>query len=249
MAISLNYWDGRGLIEPARLMLILSNKEVGIDFKDSRYGMDSTLPAHVEPYAIIARRLAHNLGRLPLLQVDNESIGQSVAINYYLASQLDFLGDTPLEAAHILEFQEHLKEMKAAYFQVCPYGSEPTQAQLDLWFNGGAEDQSPEPADMNSRDNRMMRWWCGRLEYLVGRNFVIGNRFSLADILLYCTFGDYLKENEAIDVPVYRRYPFGSKARTDNILKEFPKLSNICCNFANNEKVQSWLDSRGKQRF
>ena len=139
--------------------------------------------------------------------------------------------------------------MKAAYNQVCPYGQEPSQAQLDLWFNGGAEDESPEPANMKSRNNRMMRWWCGRLEYLVGNNYVVGNRFTLADVLLYCTFYDYLKENEAIDVPIFRRYPFSSKARTDAILKDFPKLVNICDNFANNEKVQSWLASRGKQRF
>ena len=249
MSISLNYWDGRGLMEPARLMLALSDKKPGIDFKDGRYSTDPTLPAHVEAYPLIAKELHHNLGRMPLLKIGYDSLGQSVAINYYLASELGFLGKTPLENAHVLEFQEHLKEMKGAYNQICPYGQEPSQEQLDLWFNGGAEDQSPEPADMKTRNSRMMRWWCGRLEYIVGKQFVIGDSITLADVLLYCTFIDYLKEDEAEGVAAYRRYPFGSKARTDMILREFPKLANICNNIANNEKVKSWLAIRGNQKF
>lgn len=250
MSISLIYWNGRGLMEPVRLMMALAGKKVNVDFKDGRYGKGTNLTSPIEPFDNIANELSHNLGRMPILKDDIESIGQSSAINYYVASQLGFMGESLIEASHILEIQEHLKELKSAYYNLIPYGVEPSQENLETWFEEGAKDISPNPANMANRKKRMMKWWCSRIEYLLGENYAVGEKYSLADILLYTTFRDYLKDSEISEnVLSYQRFPFGSKARTDNILKKYPKINNICEKIENEPNIIEWLESRGNQSF
>ena len=65
---------------------------------------------------------------------EDGEVGQSVAINYYVAAKLGLLGDSVIETAHILSIQEHLKEMKDAYNKVVPYGTAPTEENLDKWY-------------------------------------------------------------------------------------------------------------------
>ena len=46
--------------------------------------------------------LSANLGRMPLLTVGDQSVGQSAAINFYIASENGFLGNNNMEAAQII---------------------------------------------------------------------------------------------------------------------------------------------------
>ena len=249
----LKYWNGRGLMEIPRMLIALSDihKE---DYIDGRYSTEEPID-NILSYSSISQELSHNLGRMPILSVKNEeenindSIGQSVAINYYLATKLGFMGDNLMEQSHILELSEHLKEMKSAYNILVPYGSEPNEENLDKWFNSGSDDVSPNPATMNTRKERYMKWWCNRIEYLLGEEYAIGSRLSLGDLLIYNTFAEYLREEEAENIPQYRREPFTSLVKTNNVLTNCPKIKNICQKVAENEKIKEWLQNRGPQKF
>lgn len=189
------------------MLLALGGKFPG-DYKDGRYNAPTG-------------DLSWNLGRMPLLAVGSESVGQSGAINYYLAAELNLMGAGNMEGAQILSVAEHLKEMKTAYGKLAPYGVAPTAEVLEKWFNTGATDASPAPADRAGMSERFLQWWMGRIEHVVGSNgFAVGTKISLADVLIYNTFAEFLKPEEAKEgVAQYRREPFGSKARTDAALQ------------------------------
>ena len=62
-----------------------------------------------------------NLGRLPLLKVEGKgSIGQSLAIWFYVASELGFLGSNTFEAAQIISVAETIKETNDAFRKLLP---------------------------------------------------------------------------------------------------------------------------------
>lgn len=238
--LELAYWNGRGLMEVPRMLLALAGKFPGDDYKDGRYS-SPTEPGD----------LSWNLGRMPLLRAGSESVGQSAAINFYVASECGLNGSNNMQAAQILSISEHLKEMKQKYGTLAPYGVEPTTEVLDSWFDTGATDASPAPADGSARDTRFLGWWMGRIEAVVGSGGIaVGDKISLADVLIYNTFAEHLKDDEAAEgVAKFRREPFGSKARTDAALEKHPKLKAICESVAANESIQKWLGSRGVQGF
>lgn len=231
------YWNGRGLMEIPRLLLAIAGKFPGDDYTDGRF---SEPPAGLEG----------NLGRMPVVAVGEASIGQSAAINYYLAAENNLLGSNNLEAAQILAIGEHVKELNTAFRAIVAWGAEPTEEQLQKWFEEGATD-STGPADRAGHSTRFLTWWLGRIEAVLGsQGFAVGDKLSLADVQLFFIFGDYLRENEvAADFPQFKREPFGSKARTDAILAKFPKVKASVDSVANNANVQKWLASRGVQGF
>jgi len=138
-----------------------------------------------------------------------------------------------------------------AFRSVCTYGQPPTEEQLDTWFNTGADDASPAPAAGADRSTRYAKWWMGRIEYVVGDGGVaVGSKISLADVLIYNTFAEFLPAEQANEsLPQYRREAFGSKAHTDAALLAHPKLLAICEKVAAQPAIQKWLSVRGVQNF
>lgn len=247
--IHLKYWDGRGLMEVPRMLLALAGKYPG-DYIDGRYTTD--VPSdNPKAFNMVKKELSHNLGRMPMLAVGSDNIGQSAAINYYLATEFGYMGNSTLEGAQILAISEHLKELNLAFRKVCPYGVEPSTESLDKWFDTGAEDRAPEPADSKRRSERFLKWWMGRIEDVVGSNgFAVGSKISLVDVQIYNTFKEYLKDEEAAPtVAQWKREAFASKTRTDAALAAFPKLKNICDSVGAQANIQKWLKIRGVQRF
>mmetsp|Transcript_30404 Transcript_30404/g.41639 ORF Transcript_30404/g.41639 Transcript_30404/m.41639 type:complete len:236 (+) Transcript_30404:54-761(+) len=235
MAISLKYWNGRGLMEVPRKLLAIAGKFPG-DYEDGRY---SSPPEN----------LTANLGRMPLLSVGDQSVGQSAAINFYLATELGLMGSSTIEAAQILSISEHLKEMMTAFRTLVPYGQEPTEEALEKWFSSGATDRTG-PADGAARSTRYLMWWMGRIEETLGSSgFAVGTKLSLADVLIYETFSEVLKDEEAGSLPQYRRESFCSKAKTDALLAKYPKLQASSAAVAANANLQKWLSIRGPQMF
>lgn len=235
----LKYWDGRGLMEVPRMMLAIAGRFPGSGYEDGRYSAPP--PAGLEA----------NLGRMPVLETaTGGSIGQSAAINFYLASELGLMGSTAFEAAQIIGISEHLSEMAAAYRALVPYGTEPSEEQTRSWFEGGAMDVEG-PADASQRSTRYLRWWMGRVEAVLGGGgFAVGNTLTLADVLLYNAFSEHLSASHtAEDTPEWRRHPFGSGERMEQARAAHPKIRAICDSVAANENVQQWLSTRGLQRF
>lgn len=217
------------------MMLAVAGKFAG-DYTDGRY---SESPGD----------LTHNLGRMPYLEVSGEGVGQSTAINFYLATELGLMGSSTLEAARIISIQEHLKELNTAYRAIVPFRSEPTEEGLDKWFTAGATDFTGAAA-FKGQGSRYLRWWMARIEACLGdAGYAVGSKLSLADVVIYSFFGDHLTAEQAGALPAYAREPFGNKARTDAALAKHPKLQACVQAVANNENIQKYLANRGVQGF
>eukprot|EP01041_Mallomonas_annulata_P002784 gene2784-5481_t len=234
--IVLKYWNGRGLMEVPRMLLAIAGQFPG-DYEDGRFNAPQS-------------NLEANLGRMPVLQVGDDSIGQSTAINYYISSEYGLNGESNLEAAKILAISEHIREMMDSYKSLVPYGAAPTEEALNTWFEGGAKDISG-PADYNDR-NRYFLWYMGRIEQsLDSSGYAVGGKISLADVLLYRTLCDYLKDEEAPPtLDQWKRSPFGgNKAKIDSMLTNYPKIHASCNAVASHPNIQKWLAMRGVQQF
>ena len=58
----------------------------------------------------------------------------------------------------------------------------------------------PKPADAAGGPTiRAMKWYCGRLEQLVGDGYAVGGAISLADAMIYNTFAESSDETESPD--------------------------------------------------
>jgi glutathione S-transferase len=192
-----------------------------------------------------------NLGRMPVMKIGDESIGQSSAINFYLASQANLMGASLMEAAKIISVEECLKDMNNSYRAIVPYGVQPTDENWDQWFTGGATDITG-PALRDGQSSRYAYWYFSRIEQMLGSHgYAVGNQLSLADILIYNSFAEELKEEEAAgpQVAAWRYGPFGNKKRTDEMLEGFPKIKASIAQVKQNENIQKWLAMRGIQHF
>ena len=166
------------------------------------------------------------------MTADGATIGQSSAINSYVAGVTGLNGATPVEAAQILAF------------------SEPTEAANATFFDSNDATDFAGPADGAKRDARNLLWFMGRMERLVGDGFAVGGKISLADVLIYRAFGDSLSEAQANEgLPAHRREPFGSLARVNAALGKHPKLAKIVASVAAHPNIAKWLATRGKQGF
>ncbi len=182
--------------------------------------------------------------------VDGVSIGQSTAINYWVAQHCNLLGSSPAEAASILSFGEHLRELREKYAAMVPWGTEPSAETLNTFFDSAEATDSTGPADGSKRGARNLLWFMGRLEHLVGDGFAVGGKLSLADIQLFNIFADSLTAEQSLgDLPSYRREPFGSLARTSAALAKHPKLAKIVAAVGAHPNIQKWLQTRGQQGF
>jgi len=225
-------------MEVPRLMLAISGKFPPEAYTDARH------------QAPPAEGLAANLGRMPTLDIGADSIGQSAAINFFVAAENGMMGSNNLEAAQIIGISEHLKEMNTAWRAMVAWGEEPTADKLKTWFEGGATDVTG-PADGSKRSERFATWYMGRIEAILGSSgFAVGNKLSLADVLLFNMFADNLSEGTApADMPQWKKEVFGSKAATDAVLEKHPKIKASIAAVAGHPNTQRWMASRGVQYF
>ena len=240
----LKYWNGRGLMDPPRMMMVMAGK----GFEDKRIGDGEGLT----PHASIGD-LSANLGRVPLAVTSSGNIGQSTAINFFVASECDMMGSSKFEAACILAFCEHIKEMVASYFSLVPWGTEPKEGALDTFFDSFEASDVSGTADMKTRSQRYLRWYLGRLEVMVpGDGYCVGGRLSLADVALFNALANNLGPDDhlaGLGAPAFKRETFASAVRTKEALKAHPKLAAIVANVEAHPKLQAWLATRGKQGF
>lgn len=239
--LTLKYWGGRGLAEAARIMLAIDGKFPGNGYTDERH---SAPPA--------GTILDANLGRLPCLDVKTggvtTTVGQSKGIYHYIASTSGLLGSSPLEAAQITAFVEHITEMNTFASKVVPWGTVPTEESFAALFDDATASDYTGPAVGANSAKRNVLWYTGRMENIVGSNgFCVGNKLSLADVLLFVRFGDVLPE--AGNEKVTMREPFGSLAHTTKLLAAHPNIKKIVANVAANANVVKWLATRGPQNF
>lgn len=233
----LYYWNGRGAMETTRALLALADKFPGAGYED-----------HRDPKAEGLDLGSANCGRVPLIRHNGVDIGQSGAIQRYIAKITGALGANDLEAAQIEAIDETVKEIKGAYFGLSggypgPHKEEDEKKRgelLDLWFNTAAEEGLP------AKDKRQLRWWLSKVEANVGADgFAVGAKLSLADAVIYNTLAEFDAAADDSDASG----SFGNKARTDKIVADFPKIAKIIATFGAAPGVAKWHATRGKQGF
>lgn len=135
-------------MEVPRCMLAIAGHFPGAGYVDNR---NSATPADSDA----------NLGRMPLLRCGAGVIGQSGAINHYVATVCGLMGSSPFEAAAITAFAEHMRELNTDFRALVPYGTEPSAAALDTFFNDASASDYAGPADGAKRSSRHLKWCVG----------------------------------------------------------------------------------------
>jgi glutathione S-transferase len=117
----LQYFNVRGLAETARFMFAVAKQEYvdarfsfSIDMKDGAPDF-STMKRPEFDAAKASGELDASGGKVPLLTVDGEKIGQSKAIERYLAKALGLAGSSDVEAAQIDALSETVRDIKDSY--------------------------------------------------------------------------------------------------------------------------------------
>lgn len=107
------------------------------------------------------------------------------------------------------------------------------------------------PADRAGAATRYLTWWAGRIEAVLGDSgFAVGDKLSLADVLIYYAFFETLgDEHCAADTPQWKRDPFASQSRMTAFLASHPRILASCRRVADNENIQKWRSERGVQGF
>lgn len=126
-----------------------------------------------------------NLGRFPLIQTSQGvSIGQSSAINYYIASICGLLGKSAAETALVLSFCAHVQvrflyiffctsnislkccvtplanpstqELQESWSRLVPFGNAPTERNFKFFFEGDDARDVSGPADGQTISQRFL---------------------------------------------------------------------------------------------
>jgi glutathione S-transferase len=110
--------------------------------------------------------------RVPVLVLDDgRALPESNAIISYLAEGTEYLPEDPFERAQVLQW---------LFFE--QYSHEPYIAVARFWALFGVEASDEQRAEKGRMGNRAL---VALNSHLDGREFVVGGRYSIADIALY----------------------------------------------------------------
>eukprot|EP01046_Picozoa_sp_COSAG06_P022022 COSAG06_NODE_1684_length_8722_cov_3.925896_15_plen_160_part_00 len=97
-----------------------------------------------------------NMSRVPLCIADGVSIGQSRAIEHYVAKAYGLMGSSLLEEARIDTLSEHAKELKDASREA------KTDEEKAAWF------ATPAEPVLDGKAHRKLQWHLTHIEACVG---------------------------------------------------------------------------------
>ena len=178
--LQLNYFNGRGLAETSRLILAIVQQ----DYKDFRYPLKVV---DWKTYSFIREefdrdktdgKLTKSLNKVPFLNVGEQVISQSKAIERYLARRHNLFGDTEVQAAQIDALCEWIRDFKNDYQKVRQTSDGEREQAMNSWFT------ETLPTKL------------GALEITVGNGFSVGERLSLADITIYSFITQFFDNTE-----------------------------------------------------
>jgi prostaglandin-H2 D-isomerase / glutathione transferase len=171
--LRLVYFNARGLGETSRLILAYSNAT----YEDYRYPIQindwKTHDIVKDEFDADKNegKLLKSCNKVPYLSVDGEIIGQSKAIERYLARRFNLMGDNEIEAFKIDSICEWVRDFKTSYQKEKTNNSE-------NWFNV----LLPEKMEL--------------LENIVSQENSVGSRVSLADIVLFSFITEFFDNKE-----------------------------------------------------
>ena len=156
--LKVTYFGLPGKAETLRLLAALG----GLDLEDKRIGFPewgAELKAKAAPQ------------QLPLLEVDGETFGQSVAQQRYVAKLAGLYPSDPLEALRADEFADYVLEVFTAIGQ-----------------SFGIEDQAEKEAfraKAVAEGGDVHKWVKFVDQRLAGKTYVVGEALSFADVVLF----------------------------------------------------------------
>jgi len=222
----LKYFDARGAAETCRLLFALADQE----YDDARYEL---IPGKMEsPSFLEAKKsgdLRMNLDRAPVLELTPEgvTIGQSKAIERFLAHRFGFMGSTDVEAAFIDCIAEHCRDVKDAQMR----------KRFSMFVKDGSEEEKKK--DEKEWFDVDMPAMLAKIEACIKQGsstngYAIGSSISYADICIY----SLLKE----PFPIF-------KEATIQAAQDCPLLMGICENVSSHSKISAWIENRPASNF
>nr|XP_022338768.1 glutathione S-transferase-like [Crassostrea virginica] len=166
------YFDGRGRGEPARMLFAVA----GVAFEDRRISQEEW-PA-LKPKT--------PSGSMPLLEVDGQTLTQSLVIFRHLARIFGLDGDNLLDKARVDEIVEYLVEIKTQGFK--------------LLFPPKEEDALKKvKEDFSSTFQKS----CTQIERIMACNkatdgWAVGKKMSAADVMMYEVFESSLMQDATL---------------------------------------------------
>ena len=220
------YFDAKGAAEICRILFKVGK----IDFEDVRFPIafksDGGIEANEYNEAKARGDLAANLNRVPILQLDDVQIGQSKAIERYIAKKCNLMGSNDEESALIDCIAEHVRDIKDRFVKVVSEAgkirSPERTAATKKWLTDGEYSQ-----------------WLAKLEASLPhhphhtKDYAVGNRLTYADISIWHLVCEFYEDKEA------------SKAAA----RQFKRVDKIAQLVSDNPDVKKWLAERPQTKF
>jgi glutathione S-transferase len=231
MNMKLTYFNGRGLAEVSRLIFAATEAK----YEDFRYPitvLDWTTYNMVRKEFDADKasgKLWESMDKLPVLEVDGQIICQSKAIERYLASTFGLMGTNVLEAAKIDSLCECIRDFKDMYQKVRNVNGcvEDKEIAINKWFTETLVER------LGAFNNLLALGVYpdkGRDDDDV---YAVGNRLSLADIVIYSFLVDF----------------FDDKAAIKKSYASYRTLNAIVRTVDNNEGIKKWMAERPDTPF
>jgi glutathione S-transferase len=223
--MKLKYFNARGAAETCRILLAIGGEE----YDDIRYDWTpGTMKSQAFADAKASGELKINLNRAPVLVVDDGvSIGQSKAIERFLAKRFGLMGNSPVEEALIDCVAEHCRDVR--------------DAAMRKGFSAFARGKTDE-------EKRVAReeWFTADLPTMLGnindavketsqsKGFAVGSSLSLADVAIWSMLSDCQDSD---------------KEDTAKASVNCDALNAIVSSVSSHAKVAEWLVKRPKSMF
>jgi glutathione S-transferase len=167
-------------------------------------------------------QLVANMDRAPILTADGVTIGQSKAIERYVARVCGLMGSSELEASQIDCIAEHVHDIKEKWAKIKALQGADREAAETKWYNSSGGDLTE---------------WLGKLERSLPVNApvdcAVGSALSYADVCIWHLLSD----------------TFENKTAVQECLKPCERLRKIASKVALLPPVMSWLSIRPRTVF
>lgn len=210
--MKLTYFNCRGLAETSRILLAVANAK----YTDQRYPLkllDSethTFEKEAFDRDKASGKLARSLNKVPFLEVDGKILPQSKSIERYLAKRYNLMGSNDFEAAQIDSICEYVRDFKTEYQKTRALKGDERVMGMTKWFT-----------------ETLPKRLC-TLDLIVGQQFAIGDKLSLADIVLF-SFGTQFFDDTERATAAFNQ--------TVNIKAAVERIQNL-------SQVKAWLSMR-----
>lgn len=217
--MKLTYFDIRGLAETTRLLFAAAKA----DYEDYRFpltfdtpGDFSTMKREEFDAAKKAGELDASLGKVPLLEYEGVKIGQSKAIERFVAKKFDMMGSSEVEAFQIDALACCVIDIKDAYKAAKEKGKDDKEAAMKTWFG----ETLPE--------------WLGKVEKslpVAPGPWLVGNKISYADVSFYY----FLLDPKGF---------FDDVEGAAKALATAPRLNAACQAVLANDGISDWVNNK-----